>query len=94
MDPFNYGLMDPNIHGTPIFMLHLPGEALEKIVRLIKSDPHLTRAQYTQDGLNTEHLTDNDHQHSIIRQLMLAMLVKDVILFVCFSFSSKSFSKE
>jgi len=22
MNPYNYSLMDPNIHGTPMFMLH------------------------------------------------------------------------
>jgi len=61
MDPYNYGLMDPNIHGTPMFMLHLPSEALTKIVSLSKSDTSLTRAQYTQDGLSIQHLTDNGH---------------------------------
>jgi hypothetical protein len=61
MDPYNYGLMDPNIHGTPMFMLHLPSEALNKIVSLCKSDIHLTSAQYTQDGLNIQQLIDNGH---------------------------------
>ena len=33
LDPFNYGLMDPNLHGISIFMLQffLPCEAIEKI---------------------------------------------------------------
>jgi hypothetical protein len=59
MDPYNYGLMDPNIHGTPMFMLQLPSEALQKIVALTKSDGHLTCAQYTQDGKSIEDLIDN-----------------------------------
>ena len=63
MDPYNYGLMDPNIHGTPLFMLHLPSEALNKIVSLSKSDAHLTRAQYTQDGLDIQQLIDNGHKN-------------------------------
>ncbi|CAF1012929.1 unnamed protein product [Adineta steineri] len=61
MDPYNYGLMDPNIHGTPMFMLQLPSEALNKIVSLSKSDTHLTRAQYTQDGKTLQNLIDNGH---------------------------------
>jgi hypothetical protein len=32
MDPYNYDLMDPNIHGTPVFMLQLLSEAVNKIV--------------------------------------------------------------
>ena len=63
MDPYNYGLMDPNIHGTPLFMLQLPSDALNKIVSLSKSDAHLTRAQYTQDGKTLQQLLDNDHQN-------------------------------
>ncbi|CAF1170288.1 unnamed protein product [Adineta ricciae] len=63
MDPYNYGLMDPNIHGTPLFMLQLPSDALNKIVSLSKSDAHLTRAQYTQDGKTLQQLLDNDHHN-------------------------------
>ena len=63
IDPYNYGLMDPNIHGTPLFMLHLPTEALNKIISLNKSDVHLTSVQYTQDNLHIQQLTDNGHQN-------------------------------
>ncbi|UJR29730.1 hypothetical protein I4U23_017278 [Adineta vaga] len=63
MDPYNYGLMDPNIHGTPMFMLQLPSDALTKIVSLSKSDAHLTRAQYTQDGKDLQQLIDNGHEN-------------------------------
>ncbi|CAF2037346.1 unnamed protein product [Rotaria magnacalcarata] len=61
IDPYNYGLMDPNIHGTPLFMLQLPEEALKKILSLSKSDAHLTRAQYTQDGKNLQDLFDHSY---------------------------------
>ncbi|CAF1139027.1 unnamed protein product [Adineta ricciae] len=63
MDPYNDGLMHPNIHGTPLFMLQLPSDAWNKIVSLSKSDAHLTRAQYTQDGKTLQQLLDNDHQN-------------------------------
>ena len=53
--------MDPNIHGTPLFMLQLPEEALKKILSLSKSDAHLTRAQYTQDGKNLQYLFDHNY---------------------------------
>lgn len=86
--------MDPNIHGTPMFMLQLPGEALEKIVRLIKSDPHLTRAQYTQDGLNIEHLTDNGHQHLDYQTIDVGYACKRCNLVCMFLFLlSRSISK-
>ncbi|CAF3305575.1 unnamed protein product, partial [Rotaria sp. Silwood2] len=62
IDPYNYGLMDPNIHGTPLFMLQLPEEALKKILSLSKSDAHSTRAQYTQDGKNLQDLSDHSYQ--------------------------------
>ena len=55
--------MDPNIHGTPMFMLQLPSEALNKIVSLTKTDLNLTRAQYTQDGKSLQQLLDNGHKH-------------------------------
>lgn len=55
--------MDPNIHGTPLFMLHLPSEALNKIISLNKSDVNLTSVQYTQDNLNIQQLTDNGHEN-------------------------------
>ncbi|CAF1220074.1 unnamed protein product [Rotaria sordida] len=61
IDPYNYGLMDPNIHGTPLFMLQLPEEALKKILSLSKTDAHLTRAQYTQDGKNLQDLFDHSY---------------------------------
>ena len=53
--------MDPNIHGTPMFMLQLPCQALESILSLTKRDPHLTRAQYTQDGRKIEDCSDDEH---------------------------------
>ena len=92
MDPFNYGLMDPNIHGTPMFMLHLPTEALEKIVTLIKSDPHLTRAQYTQDGFNLQYLTDNGHQHVDYQTIDVGFACKRCNLVCTYSLLSKESS--
>ncbi|CAF3756008.1 unnamed protein product [Rotaria sp. Silwood1] len=69
IDPYNYGLMDPNIHGTPLFMLQLPEEALKKILSLSKSDAHLTRAQYTQDGKNLQDLFDHSY-HQVDYQII------------------------
>ena len=44
--------MDPNIHGTPIFMLQLPCEAIEKILSSMKTAPLLSRTEYSQDGFH------------------------------------------
>ncbi|UJR30210.1 hypothetical protein I4U23_017748 [Adineta vaga] len=63
MDSYNYGLMDPNMHGTPMFMLQLSSKTLNKIVSLTKSDAHLTRAQYTQAGKALQQSIDNDHEN-------------------------------
>lgn len=67
IDPFNYSLMDPSIHGTPIFMLQIPCQAIEHIFSSFKRDPQLTRAQYTQDGktlddINCDESTPVQHQ--------------------------------
>jgi hypothetical protein len=88
MDPYNYGLMDPNIHGTPMFMLHLPSEALNKIVSLSKSDAQLTRAQYTQDGLDIQQLIDNGHKNIDYQTIDVGYACKRCNLVCKFKFNS------
>ena len=51
-DPFNCGLVDPNLHGIPIFMLQLPGQLIEKIFKSIQTDCHRSRIQYSQDQID------------------------------------------
>ncbi len=90
MDPYNYGLMDPNIHGTPLFMLPLPSEALNKIVSLNKSDAHLTRAQYTQDGLDIQQLIDNGHKNIDYQTIDVGYACKRCNLVCKFHWSKKT----
>ncbi|CAF0752590.1 unnamed protein product, partial [Didymodactylos carnosus] len=48
LDPYNFSLVDPTIHGTHIFMLQLPPDAIQSIMHAIKENR--STSQYTQDG--------------------------------------------
>ncbi|CAF0934622.1 unnamed protein product, partial [Didymodactylos carnosus] len=62
IDPYNFSLVDPTIHGTHIFMLQLPAEAIQNIMHAIKENQ--TTSQYTQDGKTRNDLTSLDHKIS------------------------------
>ncbi len=73
-----------------MFMLHLPSEALNKIVSLSESDIHLTSAQYTQDGLNIQQLIDNGHTNVDYQTIDVGFVCKRCNLFVNLIFTKKN----
>lgn len=92
-DPFNCGLVDPNLHGIPIFMLQLPGQVIEKIFQSIQSDCHSSRIQYTQDQIHVDQEKLSTDRRLIQYETIDVGFVCKRCQLVCKSFIDKTIEK-